>query len=399
MSIPDVQPHRQVRRRRKSGEVLMARQATVGAGLNQLDSMIGEMYDIKRATLPTTRSVGHRSAASFLLTSALVLALSVLLPMVTHPRELLEAAGWQPSVCDDSCVHANDSACDDGGACRDGSDCGACGAREASLPVPSWAVIVASLVSIAVLSLGVSTVGEMARSAGGSWGRVPLTDATLGTAVLNKFANSAQVREKGLKVLQYVLKAGAYSRLFSAGLTKQLKDLSKATSTARRFFKFCRWVKHFEDLSEARDQSDRVMRLLLYFRVAANFGADWAEDVCSLERVGILPAGTLSVEFMLFAEYCQLALALVEIWVTSARARREAELSLLAEEAGVAAPKLLSQQRKLALVRLELVKFVSDVGKAIFDCELYFAHEGVFIGCALFSGILSTHKNMFKILK
>ena len=94
-----------------------------------------------------------------------------------------------------------------------------------------------------------------------------------------------------------------------------------------------------------------------------------------------------------------LALALVEIWVTSARARREAELSLLAEEAGVAAPKLLSQQRKLALVRLELVKFVSDVGKAIFDCELYFAHEGVFIGCALFSGILSTHKNMFKILK
>ena len=141
------------------------------------------------------------------------------------------------------------------------------------------------------------------------------------------------------------------------------------------------------------------MRLLLYFRVAANLGADWAEDVCSLERVGLLPAGTLSVEFMLFAEYCQLALAIVEIWVTSARARKEAELTLLAEEAGVAAPKLLSQQRKLALVRLELIKFVSDVGKAIFDCELYFAHEGVFIGCALFSGILSTHKNMFKILK
>jgi len=78
------------------------------------------------------------------------------------------------------------------------------------------------------------------------------------------------------------------------------------------------------------------MRSLLYRRVAANFGADWAEDVCSLERIGMLPKGTLSVGFMLFAEYCQLALALVEIWVTSARARREAELSLLAEEAGVA---------------------------------------------------------------
>ena len=141
------------------------------------------------------------------------------------------------------------------------------------------------------------------------------------------------------------------------------------------------------------------MRGLLYLRVAFNFGADWAEDVCSLERVGLLPKGTLSAEFMLFAEYCQLALALVEIFVTSARAHKEKEVTQLAEDTGVAPPKLLSQHRKLAMVRLELVKFVSDLGKAIYDCEFYFAHEGVFIGCALFSGLLSTHKNMFKVLK
>ena len=35
------------------------------------------------------------------------------------------------------------------------------------------------------------------------------------------------------------------------------------------------------------------MRALLYFRILTNFGADWAEDVCSLERVGFLPKGTL----------------------------------------------------------------------------------------------------------
>ena len=52
-------------------------------------------------------------------------------------------------------------------------------------------------------------------------------------------------------------------------------------------------------------------RSLRYFTsagIAANFGADWAEDVCSLERVGILHSlklGTLSHEFLLFAEYCQ----------------------------------------------------------------------------------------------
>ena len=57
------------------------------------------------------------------------------------------------------------------------------------------------------------------------------------------------------------------------------------------------------------------------------------------------------------------------------------------------------QKRKLGVVRLELVKFCSDVGKALYDCELPFAHEGVFIGCSLFSGVLSTHKNIFKIYK
>jgi len=64
----------------------------------------------------------------------------------------------------------------------------------------------------------------------------------------------------------------------------------------------------------------------------------------------------------------------------------------------VSEAKLLKQDRRLALVRLELIKYVSDVGKAIFDCELPYASERVFIGCSLFSGILSTHKNMVKLL-
>ena len=136
--------------------------------------------------------------------------------------------------------------------------------------------------------------------------------------------------------------------------------------------------------------------------IAANFGADWAEDVCSLERVGILPSlglGALSHEFLLFAEYCQFALALVEILVTGVRARKERQVVSKAEAGGAEPDKMLKQRRKLALVRLELVKYVSDVGKALYDCELPFAHEGVFIGCALFSGVLSTHKNIVKVYK
>ncbi len=250
---------------------------------------------------------------------------------------------------------------------------------------PTWPPIIGVLVSLAVVLLGVDNVHQIgqdllswlapnglivlsastARQPCSSWLHVPLTDADLNIGTLNKFANSCQVREKGLKILQYVLKGGAYSKLFGKGTTSALKSLSKSTSIARRFFKFCRWIKHFDDLKEAKTESNAVMRALLYLRVAANLGADWAEDVCSLERIGFLPAGTLSVEFMLFAEYCQLALALIEIGISTALVRAQQEAS---EQAAVG--KAAKEQRKLALVRLELVKFVSDLGKAIYDCEV-----------------------------
>ena len=114
----------------------------------------------------------------------------------------------------------------------------------------------------------------------------------------------------------------------------------------------------------------------------------------------MLPKGTLSVEFMLFAEYCQLVLAIVEIVVTAVKARESHHATeALKAQPGAKPSAVLKQQRALAMVRLELCKFVSDIGKAIFDCEFSFSHEGVFIGCAFFSALVSTHKNMVKVLK
>jgi len=273
-----------------------------------------------------------------------------------------------------------------------------------SMRQPTWPSILGVLVSVAMISVGVDNVHGIAKDLllwlaptgprALSWLHIPLTDAELSVGTINKFANSCQVREKSLKILQYLLKGTAYLKLFDKGTSKQLNDISKVTSIARRYFKFCRWVKHFDDLKEAQTESNSILRVLLYLRVAANLGADWAEDVCSLVRIGFLPKGTLSVEFMLFAEYCQLALALIEIGISNALVRAQQEASDQA-----AASKAAKEQRKLALLRLELVKFISDVGKAIYDCELKFSHEGVFIGCALFSAIISTHKNMVKVLK
>ena len=354
----------------------MKRELTVGAGLNELDKMqtvLSEMRSVEPEETPpplppgaaAASSLGSRSSRSpmtpQLAASGLVAALSGVVGLYV-----------QPPMSSDGAV------------------------------VPTWAAIVAVLVVVAVLALGADAAADIGRE----WrarpplgSRVPLTDTALGIKTANKFANSAQVREKGLKIVQYLLRGAAYSGLLRPEAGKHLRALSKTTSIARRFFKFCRWVKHFEDLGEAREQKAPVMRALLYVRIFANFGADWAEDACSLERMGILPAGTLGGPFMLFAEHCQLVLALVEIWVTTVRARKEKELHDLAKGVGADAESLKAQRRKVALVRLELVKFVSDLGKAFFDCELAFSHEGVFIGCSLFSALLSTHKNMVKVLK
>jgi len=160
-------------------------------------------------------------------------------------------------------------------------------------------VIVSCLVTTALLLVGVGQTAKIFKdqlaapmlsdAARLSKLRVPLTDFPFGAAMINRLANSTQVREKGLKIMQYILRGAAYSGLLSGDVAKRLKDLSKLTSLARRVFKFFRWVKHFEDLEEAKEQKSRVMRALLYLRIGANFGADWAEDICSLERVSILP--------------------------------------------------------------------------------------------------------------
>ena len=176
----------------------------------------------------------------------------------------------------------------------------------------------------------------------------------------------------------------------------------------------------------------------------------------------MLSAGTLGAPAMAFAEHLGLLLAFVEVTATAVRLRREeaalaarakaaqaaaaqaAAIAQAAEDAasvaaaqaasviaavpggdvhggdvpggdvpgggvpggdvpggGVPGGVSVEQARKLALLRLELVKFVSDIGKAFHDCELsaYGGHEGVFICCGLFSAVLSTHKNMVKALR
>ena len=127
------------------------------------------------------------------------------------------------------------------------------------------------------------------------------------------------------------------------------------------------------------------------------------EDVCSLEKFGALKSGTLSDRFVLFAEYVQMALALVEVGVTYMKVQRQrTKLAKLAKAAQEAEAKTKAAQEnehikaadKMTLVKLELLKYFMDIGKALYDCELNFSSEGVFIVCGLTAAVLSTHKNV-----
>mmetsp|Transcript_26728 Transcript_26728/g.61559 ORF Transcript_26728/g.61559 Transcript_26728/m.61559 type:complete len:242 (-) Transcript_26728:29-754(-) len=222
---------------------------------------------------------------------------------------------------------------------------------------------------------------------------LPLSDLQLDLKVANKLVSNAQTREKSLKILQYSSKLLAYmlARVAADFWRKHFDSLAKNLSTARRFFKLLRWLKHFEDIKEAREEKSANVRGLLYADVACNLAADISEDVTSLEKLGIIRKGTLPARTELYSNYCQLVLAGIEIIVTWVKSRRQAQATKDAPST--------SSQRKLALVNLELSKFVADLFKAFWDCELSFASEFLFCVSGLWAALVSTHKYMIKASK
>eukprot|EP00443_Scrippsiella_acuminata_P044945 CAMPEP_0115188514 /NCGR_PEP_ID=MMETSP0270-20121206/11048_1 /TAXON_ID=71861 /ORGANISM="Scrippsiella trochoidea, Strain CCMP3099" /LENGTH=339 /DNA_ID=CAMNT_0002601695 /DNA_START=82 /DNA_END=1101 /DNA_ORIENTATION=+ len=231
--------------------------------------------------------------------------------------------------------------------------------------------------------------------------RLPLCDKDLDLQSVNILLSSAQSREKCLKVLQYFAKLAAYLlALMSTHLGfahgadswgRQAAVIAKGTSQARRLFKLFRWLKHFEDIGAARSEGNLRVRLLFFLSIACNLAADISEDICSMERLGFMAAGTLPVWAELNANRCQLILALVEIVLAIVRWVRSRRESLQNPRPAT--------NRRLWMAGLELSKFIADLGKAFWDCEFSFASEIMFILCGLWAACVSTHKYALKALK
>ena len=180
---------------------LLTRNATFGAGLNELDDILND--DVVKSMGAQQRGLKERAAP----TSAPAAVTAETGPVTVTPP----ASAFAPTH-----VAVVVVAVVAGLAARPEWFSGRCVA------------ILSVLVATAVLLLGVENVARLRQD----WPRsgascVPLTDSVLldfGTA--NKFANSCQVREKGLKVVQYVLRGMAYSGVFSKVVSKQAKSLN-----------------------------------------------------------------------------------------------------------------------------------------------------------------------------
>lgn len=227
--------------------------------------------------------------------------------------------------------------------------------------------------------------------------RLPLSDKDLDLKAINKILSSAQTREKALKVFQYTAKLLSYFLVRGAAASvkdwgKHFEALAKNLSAARRFFKLMRFMKHFEDIAEAREEKSSGFRSLLFLDVACNVVADVSEDFTSLEKLGFVRKGTLPKRTEYYSNWCQLALAVVEIFVHKVKADR-------AQEKAAAPGATLEVQRKNTTAKLELSKFFADLIKAFWDCEVSFASELLFCLSGLWAALISSHKYMLRAIK
>eukprot|EP00927_Polykrikos_kofoidii_P052733 TRINITY_DN46675_c0_g1_i1.p1 TRINITY_DN46675_c0_g1~~TRINITY_DN46675_c0_g1_i1.p1 ORF type:complete len:250 (-),score=40.20 TRINITY_DN46675_c0_g1_i1:123-872(-) len=224
--------------------------------------------------------------------------------------------------------------------------------------------------------------------------KLPLSDTCLSLKTVTRLLASTQTREKCLKIIQYSAKLIAYIVVRAledpSFWSRHFETLSKQLSLARRCFKICRWFKHFEDISDARKEKNVIFRRFLLVDVACNVVADVSEDITSIEKLGVVPKGTLPKRMELYANWCQLVLAGVEMVVSLVKANRLREVSV------PNAP--LSVKRKHAMANLEVSKYVADLFKAFWDCELSFASELAFCIAGLWAGLVSAHKYALKTL-
>ena len=213
---------------------------------------------------------------------------------------------------------------------------------------------------------------------------------------------STDVREKGLKVVQYAAKLLHYylSRANpSDPNAKRAKAVSKWLSTGRRLMKLLRWIKYFGDLEDAEKEEVPALSTAMYVAFGAGVFADTLQDALTLEKIGVLKKGTLPPTFERYANSAELIVAVIGITTSVFKVSRgQAKVATAIRECK--AEKTNSAAQKVFLAQLGLIKNACDTVRSVDDLEL--AGDltlGVGLVCGLMSGALSGYTKVLKAVK
>ena len=223
-----------------------------------------------------------------------------------------------------------------------------------------------------------------------------------GFPAATKALASTDVREKGLKVVQYAAKLLHYylSRANpSDPNAKRAKAVSKWLSTGRRLMKLLRWIKYFGDLEDAEKEEVPALSTAMYVAFGAGVFADTLQDALTLEKIGVLKKGTLPPTFERYANSAELIVAVIGITTSVFKVSRgQAKVATAIRECK--AEKTNSAAQKVFLAQLGLIKNACDTVRSVDDLEL--AGDltlGVGLVCGLMSGALSGYTKVLKAVK
>lgn len=180
--------------------------------------------------------------------------------------------------------------------------------------------------------------------------------------VVAALSGSVSFRDKSLKILQTLCKlivrqihALRWGSLALFG--ERLDGTAQACSTGRRMFALLRWLRYSVDLRAAGREPNPQERVLTQVEVLTALAADIIQDITTLEKVGIIPKGSVPKWLERIAPQLDLLFTAVVLVNGSMRLARAYDEYGISAAGGATAS---ARKHKLAMQQLALLKYTID---------------------------------------
>lgn len=128
---------------------------------------------------------------------------------------------------------------------------------------------------------------------------------------MQPLASNVRFREKALKVVQCSCALAAVHGRGNA----RWQRAAQGVSSARKLCKILRWISHVRELQVLMKEEDSVARRRRMRGLSLAIAADVMLDLCFLERLGTLRAGTVPPWLSRLADWCDMAACVDALWI------------------------------------------------------------------------------------